>query len=555
MMQTIVIGHKNPDMDSICSALAYAHLKRATGMENVVAGRAGTTNARVDFVLSKFGVESPVFFSDVSPKVRDVMECNVISVRQDAAVARAIGSIEQKRLRGLPVLDHSNRFLGLLSSTKVSHHLFPSLDQVGNARKVRTCFRGIVECFDGKVITGSPDEEVRDHLLMVAAMSLETLESRLKRYDPAEVVLIVGDRTDIHQLAIRAGVKSIVITGGMEASPEVIEQANASGTALVQSLHDTATTVMYARGAMLVSEMLEPKFDSFHPETSLDLARNKAAESKSVVFPIIDEEGCLVGILSKSDFLKKIPRQLILVDHNELGQAVNGASRLPIVEILDHHRLSVFSTEVPILFWNNPVGSTSTIITLCYEQNQVEIPVEIAGLLMAGLISDTLNLTSPTATDTDRRLLKRLSAITGINPADLASEIFAVGSPLLTLSSDDAIHSDCKDYEEDGVAFTIAQIEELSLVHFDQHQARLLEALESHRSKGKFVFAALLVTDINTQESLMLMTGHDAILRTIDYPQLHPNVWALSGIVSRKKQLLPYLLQCLQKVDKNELTK
>jgi manganese-dependent inorganic pyrophosphatase len=252
--------------------------------------------------------------------------------------------------------------------------------------------------------------------------------------------------------------------------------------------------------------------------------------------------------LSKSDFLKAIPRQLILVDHNELAQAVRGADKVPIVEILDHHRLGGFASDTPILFWNNPVGSTSTIVALCYQQLGIPVEPRIAGLLMAGLIADTLNLTSPTATPVDCDALHRLSKIAGVNPDQLAEEIFSVGSPLLTMTPEQAITADCKPYAEGGHRFTVAQIEELTFAHFEEKKDALLAALAEQRRSDGLLFATLLVTDINDQTSLLLVQGDERFLATIDYPQRAPHIWLLAGIVSRKKQLLPYLLHCLARL-------
>ncbi len=203
---------------------------------------------------------------------------------------------------------------------------------------------------------------------------------------------------------------------------------------LISSPHDTASTVLLSRGAVRVGRMIQSEYVSFLPHTPLEEAKHVAAQSGQFIFPVLDEDGKLVGILSKSDFIKPIPRQLILVDHNELTQAVRGAEDVPIIEILDHHKLGGFASHTPIHFWNNPVGSTSSIVALCYQNAGVQIPQGIAGLLMSGLLSDTLNLTSPTTTATDRRLLAQLSGIAGVDPDQLSNEIFAVGSPLLTMT-------------------------------------------------------------------------------------------------------------------------
>lgn len=547
-MQTIVIGHKNPDMDSICSAVAYAELKRLTGHENVLAARAGNTNERIDFVLEKFDVEAPVLINDLSPRVADVMEPHVVSVRGDSPVYDAIQLIEQKRLRGLPVVDGSNRCLGLLSAFKITHYLFPDRDEAGAARIVTASLADIVTTFGGALATGSLSSEPAELFFMVAAMGRESFAPRLRRYPGKKIVLFVGDRPHIQEIAIKERVHAIVVTGGLGIAEEIRAKARAAGVTIISSQHDTATTVLLARGAVRVGRMLLDEYTSFHADTSLDEARRVAADSAGFVFPVLNDEGALVGVVSKSDFIKPIPRQLILVDHNELTQAVAGADKVRIVEILDHHKLGGFASDTPILFWNNPVGSTSSIITMCYHQAGIPIPKKMAGLLMAGLISDTLNLTSPTATTIDYEILDRLAKIAEVDPAQLAEQIFSVGSPLLTMSPEQAINADSKLYEQNGHRFAVAQIEELTFAHFPEKREALLAALDAQRQREALLFAALLVTDINDQTSLLLVRGADAFLATIDYPDYSPNIWTLAGVVSRKKQLLPYLLQCVEKL-------
>lgn len=547
-MQTIVIGHRNPDMDSIVSALAYAELKRRLGVPDVVAARAGTTNERIDFVLEKFGVEAPVLVNDLSPRVADVMQPNVLSMRADAPVYDAIQLIERKRLRGLPVVDGENRCLGLLSAFKITHHLFPPRDEAASAREVVASLADIVTTFGGRLITGTLGTEPCDQLLMVGAMNAESFAPRIERLREKRVVLFVGDRPQIQWLAIKGRISAIIITGGLDVPSQTRDEAHKAGVTLISSPFDTATTVLLARGAVRVERMIERDVTTFQADTPLDEARRIAADSAAFVFPVLDDSGTLVGILSKSDFIKPIPRQLILVDHNELSQAVRGADLVPIVEVLDHHKLGGFASDTPILFWNNPVGSTSTLVALAYQQNHIEIPPPIAGLLMAGLISDTLNLTSPTATPVDRLILEHLAKVADCDPAKLAEQIFSVGSPLLTMTPEQAINADCKPYAEDGHRFSVAQIEELTFSHFPEKKAALLDALEAHRSRSGYLFSTLLVTDINTQNSLLLVRGADEFLRTIDYPEHAPFVWELNGVVSRKKQLLPYLLGCLERM-------
>lgn len=548
-MQTIVIGHKNPDMDSICAAVAYAELKRLSGQGSVIAARAGNTNERIDFVLNKFGVEAPVLINDLSPRVSDVMEPRVISVRADSPVYDALQLIDKKRLRGLPVVDENNRCLGLLSAFMVSHHLFPPREEASSTRLITASLADIVTTFGGALVSGSLSPVPEEQLLMVGAMAQDSFGPRLQKYRDKKVVLFVGDRPHIQDLAINARVHAIIVTGGLPIDEEIRAAARAANVTMISSPHDTATSVLLARGAVRVGRMIEADYRSFQPDTLLEEARLLAAQSAGFIFPVIDDHGTLVGILSKSDFLKEIPRQLILVDHNELTQAVRGADKVPIVEILDHHKLGGFASDTPILFWNNPVGSTSSIVTMCYQQLGIPVPPHIAGLLMAGLVSDTLNLTSPTTTPVDADLLNRLSKIAGVDPDELASQIFSVGSPLLTMTPEQAITADCKPYEENGHRFSVAQIEELTFAHFDEKQDALLAALDAFRKKDGLLFACLLVTDINDQTSLLLVQGADEFLHKIDYPVRSPHIWVLAGVVSRKKQLLPYLLHCLGQIE------
>lgn len=547
-MQTIVIGHLNPDMDSIVSAIAYADLKRRTGEKDVIAARCGSTNIRIDHVLKKFGVEPPIFFSDVRPCVKDVMERDVMIARVGSPIYDAMVRIGERKFRGLPVVDHAGRCFGLISAFKISQYLFPPIDRIGSAREVDASIENICQTIHGTIMTGDLCSEQRSLILVVAAMYTNSFERRIASLDHSRVVLIVGDRFNIQLISIKAGVRAIIVTGGLEIGEDVLEAAKATGAAIISSPYDTATTVLLARGAVTAEKMLFEDFKSLEPDTPIDDARSLVTMSSQFAFPVLAEDGTLQGILSKSDFLKPIPRRLVLVDHNEMSQAVPGASEVPIAEILDHHRIGNISTDAPILFINQPVGSTSTIIATQYRQANIPIPKPIAGILMAGVISDTLNLTSPTTTDVDREVLQELSEITGITGTQLAEEIFSIGSPLLTLSADQAITADCKEYAERGRRFSVAQIEELTFAHFEDKKAALLNALEDFRASKNLCFSVLLVTDINTQNSLLLVRGSEQFTALIDYPDVEPCIWNLPGVVSRKKQLLPYLTGLIAKL-------
>jgi manganese-dependent inorganic pyrophosphatase len=304
---------------------------------------------------------------------------------------------------------------------------------------------------------------------------------------------------------------------------------------------------MLCRAAITVRHMIHEHFLAFREDEPLASIEAVAAASHFQAFPVINDQNRTVGILSKSDFLKKVNRQLILVDHNELSQAVQGAEQVEIVEIIDHHRLGALTTTQPILFRNEPVGSTSTIVADCFFRHQVELPKATAGLLLAGLVSDTLNLTSPTTTERDAQVLKKLEEISGVDADRFTEKLFASGSVLTSLPAAEAVVADCKEFREQGRFFSVAQIEELGFDQFWKRREEVFTALERYRVKRGYSFSALLVTDVVSNSSLLTVAGPESFLKLIDYPMVQEGVFELAGVVSRKKQLLPYLTHCLKK--------
>jgi manganese-dependent inorganic pyrophosphatase len=548
MSEIFVIGHRNPDTDAICSAIGYAEFKRRTGLPDAVAARCGDTNDRIDFVLKTFGVPPPRFVADVSPKVRDVMQPEVLSVSPDATAAEALGLMDERDIRVLPVLDAKGKCCGLLSLFKLSKFLFPAANRLIDSRRVLSSLENLAKTLAGKLLVSHDAGREEDLILMIGAMKLESFAQRLERYQPEKLAVVVGDRTDIQELAIRAGARVLIVTGGLAVEPHVIEAAKQRRVSLISSPHDSSTTASLCRLAVGVRHMVHEKFLSFREDASLKEVKSDALASGFAAFPATDDEGRTVGVLSKADFLKPVERKLILVDHNELSQAVQGADEVEILEIIDHHRLGVLTTQQPILFRNEPVGSTSTIVADCFFRENVELPKPIAGLLLAGLVSDTLNLTSPTTTARDSEILARLEKIAGVKAREFTEKLFASGSLLTLKPAPQAITTDAKEYFENGAKFSVAQIEEVGFDQFWKRKDELLAALENYRSQKDYFFSALLVTDVASQQSLMLVAGKKEFIAKIDYPEPKPGVFELRDVVSRKKQLLPYLTHCLQRM-------
>ncbi|HEY1791050.1 MAG TPA: putative manganese-dependent inorganic diphosphatase [Verrucomicrobiae bacterium] len=546
MSEIFVIGHRNPDTDAICSAIGYAEFKQRTGMPEAVAARCGDTNDRIDFVLNTFGVPPPRFIADVSPKVSDVMQRNVMSVTPDAIAADALHLMDERNVRILPVLDNDQRCRGLLSLFKLTKFLFPAANRMVDSRRVLSSVNNLALILPGQLIASFEPDREEELIMLIGAMSVESFARRLKTFAREKVIVVVGDRQDIQYAAIREGVRVIIVTGGLEIEPDVLEHAKQKRVSIISSPHDTATTSTLCRAAVAVRNVLNEEFVSFSEHAPLAAACEEARASGHQIFPVLDADKRVVGIVSKTDFLKSVARKLILVDHNELSQAVQGANEVEIIEIIDHHRIGALTTPQPILFRNEPVGSTSTIVADCFFQYGVPLPRPIAGLLLAGIVSDTLNLTSPTATPRDGEILKKLEQISETNARCFAEKFFATSSLLTLKPAPQAITTDCKEYVEERSKFSIAQVEELGFEQFWKRKNELVDALEAYRQRANYFFSALLVTNVSTQSSLLVISGNGDFIQRISYPPVEPGIYELREVVSRKKQLLPYLIHCLK---------
>ncbi|MEW6304421.1 MAG: putative manganese-dependent inorganic diphosphatase [Verrucomicrobiota bacterium] len=548
MSEVLVIGHRNPDTDAICSAIGYAEFKRRTGMPDAVAARCGDTNDRIDYVLDKFKVPAPKFVADVSPRTRDVMQSNVVFVNPGATVAEAVGIMDERNIRVLPMLDDHRACIGLVSVFKMSRYFFPSPNRLFDSRRVLASLNNLARTLSGTIVNGPRPDDEEDLVLMIGAMGLESFSKRLTNYSRERILVVVGDRRDIQEQAIKEGVRAVVVTGGLPIDPAIVKLAKDKGVALLSSPHDSVTTASLCRAAITVKHVVHETFLTFDEGESLSSAQHRASDSAFHAFPVLDKQKRTIGIVTKSDLLKKVDRKLILVDHNEMTQAVQGADKVEILEIIDHHRIGAITTSQPILFRNEPVGSTSTIVADCFFRYQVEMPQTVAGLLLAGLVADTLNLTSPTTTPRDAQVLKQLESISGINAKRFTEKLFASGSVLTSKPAPKAITTDCKEYEEQGQKFSVAQIEEIGFETFWKRKDEVMKALEAYRvSKGCF-FSALMVTDVVLQSSLLLVTGSESFIQNITYHQTEPGIFDMPGVVSRKKQLLPYLTHCLENV-------
>lgn len=547
-----VIGHRNPDTDAICAAIGYAAHLRAVRGGDVQAACCGEINARTHWVLRQAGVEPPKLLLDVRPTAAVVCRRDVLTASAAETFLSVYRKMVQHGFRSIPVVDAEGRLLSMPMMQDLAQLFLPAQETHGAAnRVVRTSVSNVVNALGARLIgDGPPSAEVEELILVVAASSVETTRERARPFPARQLAILTGDRPEIHQLAIELGARCLIITGGFQPAPDLVARARERGVAILSAAQDTASASQLIRFSRPIGEAEKHGFLAFGARTPLREIMHAVHDSHQPLFPVIDEEtGRLEGVFSKSD-LVEVPRtRLVLVDHNEFSQAVAGADEAEIVEVIDHHRLSGnLRTREPVRFINEPVGSTSTIVGIMYRMRGLTPDKATAICLCAGLISDTLNLTSPTSTNTDREILEWLAGVAGVDAAQFVKDFFAAGSLLREATPARAIEGDRKVFEENGWRISISQIEEMGLDEFWKKQAELQAALGALCQAHQLHFACLMVTDITMHHSVLLVAGDRRVAAAIDYHERSPQVYDMPGVVSRKKQLFPYLSTLVSKL-------
>jgi manganese-dependent inorganic pyrophosphatase len=540
--QIYVVGHRNPDTDSVASAIAYAHLKRSLGAEEVTAAMAGGLNPQTTWLLGRLGIEAPLYLADVHPKVRDVIRRNPVSVPASAPLLTALELFHHNGVRMLPVLDQAGAPTGVIPLLKIAERsLVTGPDSL---RVVSASLASIAACLEAKFLAGAPDLELENLHLFVGAMSEATFSSKIAGLEPKGLVVVTGDRRNIQLAAIERGVRLLIVTGGLLVDDEIVRRAADRGVALLSTPLDTAAAVSRARLSTPAAELAEPVFESVGVGEPLGRLREKLLHSTAVL--VLDDEGTLAGVATKSSLIAPLPYALILVDHNELSQSVPGAEDLEILEVIDHHKLGNPATSNPIPFITSPVGSTCTIVSSLYAEYGVTAPPQIAALLLAGILSDTVILKSPTTTERDREAVQRLSSLAGLDWEEFGAEIFAASGALSGYGSPERIvGSDFKLFNQGEIRFGVGQVEVFGFGEFNAMKQDLKEALCSLRDREGLELAGLMVTDISTESTMFLMEGGHGYTRFMGYPQPEPHLFEMKGVMSRKKQLVPHLIKVL----------
>ncbi len=547
-----VIGHQNPDTDAICSAIGCAELLRLTRYPDAVAACCGGLNPRTRWVLERAGLEAPHLIMDLRPTAETICRADVIRASEHETFLDVYQRMERAQVRTIPIVDADGHVTGLASIQDLLKLLLHNVEDKTEARRVRTTLANMARTLEGHIACGSDLDSEIDFILTVSASSEETVEDRLHEYPRDQLVVVVGDRPEVHRMALDVKVRAIVLTGGAHMTPDLLERARQEGCAVLSCHHDTASTTQLIRCSRRIADAVDRSFKSFGAKTHIAHLRSEIQHSPQSLFPVVREDtGKLVGVFSKSDLLEPPRQRLVLVDHNELSQAVPGAADANILEVLDHHRLSgnLVSRE-PIRFINEPVGSTCTIVARLFQLSSLRPSPPVALCLCAGLISDTLNLTSPTTTNTDRDVLSWLAGQAGIVVAEFSRDFFAAGSLLRASPAEVILNTDRKEFLENGWSISISQIEELSLEHFESRADDLRQALAALAQNRKNDFACLIITDISRHYSLLLTTGNPSVVDEIDFPHLAPDLFEMDGVVSRKKQFFPFISRVLARATK-----
>ena len=541
-----VFGHKNPDTDSVVSATAFAYLKNKTTKDSYKACRAGKLNPQTDYIYKKFGVTPPEFIPDLNPKVRWYMNEKVECINQMTSFWEASVMMRKSGRKAMPVVDDNGVYKAILNYNSFSKNIFEVLNPAHHI-SVFTDINLMQKTLNAKVLNrGFEGDELHKYTIISGATSFDSFKKTLEEHSDGKVVVVTGDREDIQTLCVEKGISALVLSADRVPSDSIIQQAQKSGTSIIVSSYDTASTSMLILYSTPVRVMGDHSVKPVHAEDAIQKVAPLIKKSVSRVLPVVDSENRVTGILSELDLHHEPKIQVALVDHNELSQAVDGIENYKITDIVDHHRIGSPSTKYPISFINLPLGSTSTIITKLFIEQKVELPQQIARLLLCGILSDTLILKSATTTETDVQIADYLSTLTKLDYKALGEEIIRAGSRISGRSAEEIVNQDMKEYREGGKSFTVSQIEVDGTDELMKQYEKLTQTLQSEcRGRGA-LFSALLVTDISSLSSIMIIWGEEKFLQTLNFPRVEENAFELKGVVSRKKQLIPMLTELLQ---------
>ncbi|MBQ9168480.1 MAG: putative manganese-dependent inorganic diphosphatase [Oscillospiraceae bacterium] len=542
-----ILGHKNPDTDSICAAIAYADIKNRTTTQNVkyLAKRAGQINEESEFVLNRFQVDPPGYMPNVGTQVKDMDIHPVPEVDRTMTLRSAWALMKKNNIVTLPVCDEQGHLDGLITIGDIARSYMDVVDNylLSNAR---TQYKRIAEAIDGTVVEGNEHAYFVKGKVMVGTANPNMLREYIEEND----LVIMGDREEDQLEAIRQNVSCIVVGLNIQVSEKVRALAREKEIVIIQSPNDTFTISRLINLSVPVSYvMIKENLITFHMDDFTDDIQEVMVKNKHRGFPVVDKKGRCVGTISRRNFLDMHRKKVILVDHNEKDQAADNIEKAEVMEIIDHHKLGSLETMTPISFRNQPVGCTCTIMYEIYGDQKLEISPKMAGLLCAAIISDTLMFRSPTCTLQDKMAAGALALIAGINIETFSKEMFKAGSNLRDKLPDQIFYQDYKKFMAEGdITFGVGQISSMDTEELTMLKEKLLPCLEKECGKHGINKVYFMLTNILEESTELLYYGDesDVLIETAFHKEPENGSFLLPGIVSRKKQLIPAMMEAAQ---------
>ena len=543
--KVVVIGHRNPDTDSICSAIAYAELKNRTSTLVCEPRRAGKMNQETEFVLKKFGVTPPRMCTDVNPKIRDVDYREMPGIPGSTSLRRAWKIMRDQQIDTLSITSADNELEGIITVKDLATANMDVFDTAVLA-KSRTSYKNILETLNGTMVVGNADAVCTTGHIKIGTATPEMLESSVEKGD----IVILSNRYESQLCAIEKEASLLIICNGAKVGRTIQRIADETGVAIMTTPVDTyAAGKLISQCAPISYYMTRDNILKFTLVTPVADVLRVMAKVRHRYFPILDEEGKYCGMVSRRNVIALRKRRIILVDHNEATQAVEGFDQAEILEIIDHHRIGSLETSGPVYFRNQPVGCTATIITQMYDENGVDIPPQIAGLLLAAILSDTLAFRSPTCTPVDENTAKRLAKIAGVDIEEFSTEMFEAGEKLDGKTPEEVFLQDFKVFMCGDIRFGVAQGSYMTRKNLQAAQALLQPYLEEARNKQNVEDLYMLLTDVPKEESVVICTGRyaaEVLSNGFESRPAADGSWTLPGVVSRKKQFIPAMMSAYQ---------
>ena len=545
--KVVVIGHRNPDTDSICSAIAYAELKNRTSTLVCEPRRAGKMNQETEFVLKKFGVTPPRMCTDVNPKIRDVDYREMPGIPGSTSLRRAWKIMRDQQIDTLSITSEDNELEGIITVKDLATANMDVFDTAVLA-KSRTSYKNILETLNGTMVVGNADAVCTTGHIKIGTATPEMLESSVEKGD----IVILSNRYESQLCAIEKEASLLIICNGAKVGRTIQRIADETGVAIMTTPVDTyAAGKLISQCAPISYYMTRDNILKFTLVTPVADVLRVMAKVRHRYFPILDEEGKYCGMVSRRNVIALRKRRIILVDHNEATQAVEGFDQAEILEIIDHHRIGSLETSGPVYFRNQPVGCTATIITQMYDENGVEIPAQTAGLLLAAILSDTLAFRSPTCTPVDENTAKRLAKIAGVDIEEFSTEMFEAGEKLDGKTPEEVFLQDFKVFMCGDIRFGVAQGSYMTRKNLQAAQALLQPYLEEARNKQNVEDLYMLLTDVPKEESVVICTGRyaaEVLSNGFESRPAADGSWTLPGVVSRKKQFIPAMMSAYQEL-------